>query len=159
MKDTGHVTGKLDIDFFDFLGDFHRFSISIRIKVHFYSFALGNERTLVACKSLRSASLQSLNGALQNYSILRPGYRSVRFLDTKYTVGIHRMVCHSIYAENLVNPEFNASRKRTIMTINKGLNSTCFFLHEKQRSRIQSLYLYFIKIVPLRRFGYEISVF
>ena len=33
------------------------------------------------------------------------------------------------------------------------------YLHEKQTSRIQSLYLYFIKIVPLRRFGYEISVF
>ena len=30
------------------------------------------------------------------------------------------------------------------------------YLHEKQTSRIQSLYLYFIKIVP---FGYEISVF
>ena len=31
------------------------------------------------------------------------------------------------------------------------------YLHEKQTSRIQSLYLYFIKIVPF--FGYEISVF
>ena len=40
------------------------------------------------------------NGALQNYSILRrPGYRSVRFLDTKCTVGLHRTYCHSISAE------------------------------------------------------------
>ena len=31
------------------------------------------------------------------------------------------------------------------------------YLHEKQTSRIQSLYLYFIKI--LYCFGYEISVF
>ena len=28
------------------------------------------------------------NGALQNYSMLRPGYRSVRFLDAMCTVGI-----------------------------------------------------------------------
>ena len=45
--------GKIDIDFFDFLGFF---SINIRIEVHFCSFALENERTLVACKSLRIAS-------------------------------------------------------------------------------------------------------
>ena len=51
--------GKIDIFFFDFLGVFHRFSINIRIEVQkctLFSFALGNERTLVACKSLRSAS-------------------------------------------------------------------------------------------------------
>ena len=53
MKDTGHVTEKNDIDFFDFLGFF---SINIRIEVHLCSFALENERTLVACKSLRIAS-------------------------------------------------------------------------------------------------------
>ena len=41
------------------------------------------------------------NGALQNYSILRPDYRSVRFLDT----------C----IKKLVNTEFYASRKRTII--------------------------------------------
>ena len=34
MKDTGHVTKTIDIDFFDFLGGFHRFSINIRIEVH-----------------------------------------------------------------------------------------------------------------------------
>ena len=28
------------------------------------------------------------NGAMQTYSISRPGYRSVRFLDTKCTIGI-----------------------------------------------------------------------
>ena len=39
------------------------------------------------------------NGALQNYSILRPGYRSVRFLDTKCTVGILRTYGHPICAE------------------------------------------------------------
>ena len=56
MKDTGHVTEKLTlIFFFDFLGVFHRLCINIRIEVHFCSFASGNE-TLVACKSLRSAS-------------------------------------------------------------------------------------------------------
>ena len=48
---------KIEIDFFNFLWGFHHFSIEKRIKVHFFSFALGNERTLVACKSLRSASL------------------------------------------------------------------------------------------------------
>ena len=42
--------------FFDFLGVIFHFSINIRIEVHFFVFALGNERTLVACKSLRSAS-------------------------------------------------------------------------------------------------------
>ena len=47
--------GKIDIDFFDFLGDFHRLSINIRIEIHLFLFALGNERTLVTCKSLRSA--------------------------------------------------------------------------------------------------------
>ena len=58
------------------------------------------------------------NGALQNYSMLRPGYRRVRFLDTKCTVVIHRTYCHSICAEkNLVNTEFYASRKRTIMAM------------------------------------------
>ena len=30
------------------------------------------------------------NGALQNHSILPPGYCSIRFLDTKCTAGIHR---------------------------------------------------------------------
>ena len=39
------------------------------------------------------------NGALQNYSILRPGYRSVRFLDTKCTVDTIRTYCHSICAD------------------------------------------------------------
>ena len=39
------------------------------------------------------------NGAMQNYSMLRPGYRSVRFLDTKCTVGILKIYCHWIYAE------------------------------------------------------------
>ena len=36
------------------------------------------------------------NGALQNYSMLRSGYRRVRFFYTKCTVGIHRTYCHSI---------------------------------------------------------------
>ena len=70
MKDTDHVT---NIDFFDFWGVFHRFSIHIRIEVHFCSFALGNERTLVTYKSCearkcpfiskckRKSVLQSLN--------------------------------------------------------------------------------------------------
>ena len=39
------------------------------------------------------------NGAMQNYSMLRPGYRSVRFLDTKCTVGILRTYCYSICAK------------------------------------------------------------
>ena len=39
------------------------------------------------------------NGAIQNHSMLRPGYRSVRFVDTKCTVGILRTYCHSIFAE------------------------------------------------------------
>ena len=47
--------GKIDIDFFDFLGVFHRFCIDIRIEVHFFCLHLGNERTLVAVKYLRSA--------------------------------------------------------------------------------------------------------
>ena len=70
MKDTGHVN---DIDFFDCLWVFHRLSINVKIEVHFlclhwemkvhwsrvnlmkredtFWFALGNERTLVTCKS------------------------------------------------------------------------------------------------------------
>ena len=39
------------------------------------------------------------NSALQNYLILRLGYRSVRFLYNKCTVGIHRMYRHSICLE------------------------------------------------------------
>ena len=82
------------------------------------------------------------NRAMQNYSILRPDYRSVRFLDTEYTVGILRSkrevprdvknskspdtrqvqerltYCNSICAEQkLVNTEFYASRKRNIMAM------------------------------------------
>ena len=38
------------------------------------------------------------NGAMQNHSMLQPGYHSVRFLDTKCTVGILRTYCHSICA-------------------------------------------------------------
>ena len=58
------------------------------------------------------------NGAMQNHSMLRPGYRSVRFVDNKCTVGILRTYCHSIWGEkNLVNTEFYASRKRTIMAM------------------------------------------
>ena len=38
---------------------------------------------------------------LHNYPILRPGYSSVRVLDTKYNVGLHRMYCHSTLAEKL----------------------------------------------------------
>ena len=54
----------------------------------------------------------------QNHSMLRPGYRSVRVLDNKCTVGILRTYCHSICAEKkLVNTEFFASRKRTIMVM------------------------------------------
>ena len=55
MKDTGHVTEKLTFIFSTFW-IFHRFSINIRTDVHFCLFALGNERILVACKSLRIAS-------------------------------------------------------------------------------------------------------
>ena len=58
------------------------------------------------------------NGAMQNHSMLRPGYRSVRFLDIKCTVGILRTYCRSICAEKkLVNTEFYASRKRTVMAV------------------------------------------
>ena len=39
------------------------------------------------------------NGAMQNHSMLRPGYRSARFIDTKCTVGILRTYCHSICGE------------------------------------------------------------
>ena len=39
------------------------------------------------------------NDALQNYSILWPGYRSVSFLDTKCTVGILKTYFHSICAQ------------------------------------------------------------
>ena len=42
---------KIDIDDFDFLGVICRYSINIRIEVHFL-FALGNGRTQVACKAL-----------------------------------------------------------------------------------------------------------
>ena len=47
---------KTDIDFFRLLRVICRFSINIRIEVHCFWFALGNGRTLVECKSLRSAS-------------------------------------------------------------------------------------------------------
>ena len=48
---------KNDTDFFfRLLGVICRFSINIRIEVHFYVLTLGNERTLVACKSSRSTS-------------------------------------------------------------------------------------------------------
>ena len=57
------------------------------------------------------------NGAMQNYLMLRPGYRSVNFLDTMCTVGILRMFCHSICADFFVNTEFYVSRKRTTMTM------------------------------------------
>ena len=57
------------------------------------------------------------NDALQNYPILRPGYRSVRFVDTKCTVGIFRTHCHSICAKKMVNAEFYASIKPTIMAM------------------------------------------
>ena len=58
------------------------------------------------------------NGAMQSHSMLPPGYRSVGFFYIKCTVGILRIYCHSICAEtNLVNTEFYASRKRTIMAI------------------------------------------
>ena len=58
------------------------------------------------------------NCAMQNYSMLRPDYRSIRFLDTKCTVGILRPYCHSICEEKeLVTTEFYASRKRTIMAM------------------------------------------
>ena len=39
------------------------------------------------------------NGAMQNYSMLPPGFRSVRILDTMFTVGILRTYCHSISAD------------------------------------------------------------
>ena len=45
------------------------------------------------------AMLSQPNGALQNYSIPRRGWRSVRVLDTKCTVGINRTYCHSICEE------------------------------------------------------------
>ena len=55
------------------------------------------------------------NGAMQNHAMLRPGYHSVQFLDTKCTVGILRTYCHSICAaKSWVNTEFYALRKRTI---------------------------------------------
>ena len=56
MKDTGQVTEKLTLIFFDILEGFHRFSMNIRIEVHFLSFGFGKERTLVSCKSFRNAS-------------------------------------------------------------------------------------------------------
>ena len=59
------------------------------------------------------------NGVTHNYSMLRPGYRSVRVLDTKCTVGILRTYYHqSTCAEkNVVNTDMYASRKRTIMAM------------------------------------------
>ena len=45
-----------DIDFFNFLGVICRFSIFIRIEVHFFRLHRERERAQVACKSLRSAS-------------------------------------------------------------------------------------------------------
>ena len=57
------------------------------------------------------------NGVLQNYLMVRPGYRSVRFSDTKCTVGIHRTYRHSICAKIFANTEFYASRKRTLMAM------------------------------------------
>ena len=60
--------------FFYFLGVFHRFSINTRIEVHFCSFVLGNERTLVACKSFRSANERTL-----------VAYKSLRI------VGLHKI--------------------------------------------------------------------
>ena len=44
------------MDFFDFLWVICHLSINTRIDVHLLLFALGNERTPVACKSLRSDS-------------------------------------------------------------------------------------------------------
>ena len=41
MKDTGHMTKKIDMYFFDFLGVFHRFSINLRIEVHLFA-CIGN---------------------------------------------------------------------------------------------------------------------
>ena len=46
MKDTVQVTKKRHDFFFDFLGFIWCFGINIRIEVHFFWFALGNERTL-----------------------------------------------------------------------------------------------------------------
>ena len=47
------------------------------------------------------------NGAMQNQSMLRPGYRSVRCLDTKCTVGILRNIF-----------PFNLCRKKKWSTLN-----------------------------------------
>ena len=38
MEDTGHVTEKLTMIFFNFLGVFHRFSINIIIKIEVHLF-------------------------------------------------------------------------------------------------------------------------
>ena len=48
------------------------------------------------------------NGTIQNHSMLRPGYRRVRLLDTKWTVGTLRTYCHSICAEKKFMLQENA---------------------------------------------------
>ena len=46
------------------------------------------------------------NGAMQNHSMLRPGYRSVQCLDTTCTVGILRTYCHSICGEKKISRQW-----------------------------------------------------
>ena len=53
MKDTGHVTKKL---IFSTFRGYCCLSINIRIEVHIFLFALGNERTPVTCKSCEEQS-------------------------------------------------------------------------------------------------------
>ena len=73
----------------------------------------------IARKILRAvcALPQQPNGALQNYSMLRPGYHRKRFLNAKCTFGIHRTYCHSICTEKIGKHWIYASRKCTIMAI------------------------------------------
>ena len=51
---------------FFFLGGFHRLSIHIKIKVHFCSFAFGNERTLVSCSANLWEALRLFYNANEN---------------------------------------------------------------------------------------------
>ena len=71
-------------------------------------------------KKLRpvSAMPPQPNDAVQNYSISRPGNRSVGFFDTKSTVGIHKTYCPPILCKKKsLGNRIYASRKYTIMNM------------------------------------------
>ena len=59
------------------------------------------------------------NGALKNYSISRSGYRSVRFLDTKCTVGIAVQSVQKIWSTLNFMLQENASSWQCVELMNK----------------------------------------